>query len=116
MPRVTTLGERNFPAGTPLASRRANSVPVIALGLSLGIFIAVTYVLRVLFDLWFSEPAMDPSWARLLPGFTWINWSSFVLGLIEAAAYGWYIALIFGPLYNYFANRGKDGWAMRDDL
>jgi hypothetical protein len=45
---------------------------------------------------------MNPVWAPLLPGFTWISWASFLLGLIEAFAYGWYIALVFGPLYNLF--------------
>ena len=28
------------------------------------------------------------------------------LGLIESYLYGWYIALVFVPLYNYF-NRGN---------
>jgi hypothetical protein len=36
---------------------------------------------------------------------TWISWSSFGLGLIEAFAYGWFVALIFGPLFNYFSAR-----------
>jgi len=48
---------------------------------------------------------MNPVWAPLLPGFTWINWGGFFLGLVEAFAYGWYVALVFGPLYNFFAGR-----------
>jgi len=48
---------------------------------------------------------MYQTWLRLLPGFTWLTWPSFLLGLIESFAYGWYIALIFGPLFNLFA-----GW------
>ena len=45
---------------------------------------------------------MHPVWAPLLPGFTWLTWSSFFLGLIEAFSYGWYVALIFGPIHNFF--------------
>ena len=63
------------------------------------------YVLCVLFDLWFPEQAMNPVWSPLLPGFTWLNWPSFLLGLVETFAYGWYVALVFGPLYNFFAAR-----------
>ena len=76
-------------------------VPVVALGLSLGLFLTVTYVLCVLFDLWFPSEAMRGAWEPLLPWFTWLNWPNFFLGLIEVFAYGWYIAFIFGPIYNY---------------
>jgi hypothetical protein len=78
---------------------------VLALGASLGSFLAITYVLCVLFDLWFPALAMNPVWAPLLPGFTWLSWPSFLLGLVESFAYGWYVALIFAPLYNFFAAR-----------
>ena len=79
-----------------------SKVPIMALGMSLGIFLAFTFVLCVLFDLWFPTFAMNAAWAPLLPGFTWISWSSFQLGLLETYAYGWYIALVFGGLYNFF--------------
>ncbi len=91
--------------GVPLPARTVSRIPVFALGLSLGLFLATTYLLCVLFDLWFPGQAMNPVWAPLLPGFTWLTWPSFFLGLIEAFAYGWYVALVFGPLYNFFAAR-----------
>ncbi len=91
--------------GVPLPARTAPRLPVLALGASLGLFLAITYVLCVLFDLWFPAQAMNPVWAPLLPGFTWLSWPSFFLGLVESVAYGWYIALVFGPLYNFFAMR-----------
>lgn len=86
-------------------SRQHPRLPVVALGLSLGSFISITYILCVLFDLWFPGLAMYETWLKLLPGFTWLSWPSFLLGLIESFAYGWYIALVFGPLFNYFARR-----------
>ena len=92
-------------SGTPLPAPTVARIPVVALGMSLGLFLSVTYLLCVLFDLWFPQLAMNQVWAPLLPGFTWLNWPSFFLGLVESFAYGWYVALIFGPLYNVFAAR-----------
>jgi len=40
-----------------------------------------------------------------LPGFELLSWSTFVLGLIESFIWGWFIALIFTPLFNYFSRR-----------
>lgn len=87
---------------------RQNSVlrlPLVAFGLSLGLFLAITYVACVGFDLIFPAQAMHASWERLLPGFTWLTGPSFALGLIETFAYGWYVALIFTPLFNVFVAR-----------
>tara|TARA_R110000787_G_scaffold245434_1_gene351258 strand:- start:668 stop:991 length:324 start_codon:yes stop_codon:yes gene_type:complete len=104
MPEATQ--ERSLPgSGTALPARRVPRIPVVALGMSLGLFLAITFVLCVLFDLWFPGAAMYETWLRLLPGFTWLTWPSFFLGLLETFAYGWYVALIFGPLFNYFASR-----------
>lgn len=99
---MTSSGPRS---GTPLAGPTQSRIPVFALGFSLGSFLVLTYVLCVLFDLWFPDSAMHPAWSPLLPGFAWISWGSFLLGLIEAFAYGWYVALVFAPLYNFFAGR-----------
>ena len=45
------------------------------------------------------------AWLQFLPGFTWLTWPSFFLGLVESIAYGWYVALLFGGLYNVAAAR-----------
>ncbi len=79
---------------------------VWSLGMSLGVFFSLTFTLCVLFDLWLPQFAMNPAWVALLPGFVWISWSSFALGLVETFAYGWYVALIFVPLYHFFSSRG----------
>ncbi len=96
-------------AGVPLYRESAPRIPIVALGMSLGLFLAITFVLCVLFDLWFPGQAMYETWLRLLPGFTWLTWPSFFLGLVESFAYGWYVALVFGPLYNFFVTRADAG-------
>lgn len=94
-------------SGTPLPAPSPYRIPVIAFGMSLGLFFAITYVLCVGFDLIFPKLAMYETWLKLLPGFTWLTWPSFFLGLVESFAYGWYIALVFGPLYNFFVARPR---------
>lgn len=94
-------------SGVPPSSSSDRRTPIIALGMSLGSFLLITYVLCVLFDLWFPELAMNPVWSPLLPGFVWISWQSFFIGLVESFAYGWYVALVFGPMYNFFTSRSR---------
>lgn len=92
--------------GTPL-SRLAGvpRLPVAVLGLSLSLFLAITYVLCVIGYLAFPgfSPINHAALAIFLPGFELLSWPSFLLGLVETFAYGWYVALIFGPLFNFFA-------------
>lgn len=70
-------------------------------GLAMGSFLAITYVICVGSDLVFDRH-MYEAWLKLLPGFTWLTWPSFFLGLIESFLYGIYFGLVFTPLYNYF--------------
>ncbi len=81
------------------------SLSLAAFGHATSLFLAITFVLCVGFDLVFPQMAMYRSWQALLPGFTWISWSSFLLGLVESYGYGWYVALIWVPLYNVFSAR-----------
>ncbi len=105
MSEMSLSTEAGVPAGRPSRARVASRIPVVALGMSIGLFLALTFVLCVLFDLWFPGLAMYQAWLTLLPGFTWLTWPSFFLGLVESFAYGWYFALVFAPLYNFFAAR-----------
>jgi len=73
-------------------------------GLTAGSFLTVSYVLCVAYDLTFDQ-RMYETWLKLLPGFTWLTWPSFFLGLVETFLYGIYIGLIFAPLYNFFVDR-----------
>ena len=99
---LDSSARRSEKTGTaPLTPR----LSIIALGMSLSLSLAITYVLCVLFGLWFPEQATHDSWAPLLPGFVWLSWSSFLLGLAEIFAYGWYAALLVGALYNFFVAR-----------
>ncbi len=80
-------------------------ISLAAVGHATSIFLTTTFTLCVVFDLAFPEHAMYSVWQKLLPGFEWISWKSFLIGFVETYGYGWYIALIWVPIYNVFASR-----------
>ena len=89
-------------AGSTAGSASAR-LPIRALGMSLGLLLVISLMLCVLLGLVFPDWGLHQPWLQFFPGFTWLSWPSFLLGLVESFAYGWYVALVFGPLFNFFA-------------
>src|SRR5512145_2759434 len=85
--------------------RTVSRLPLTSLGASLSAFLVISYVLCILLGLVWRDGGLHQPWLQFLPGFTWLTWRSFLLGLVETFAYGWYVALVFVPLFNFFANR-----------
>ena len=76
------------------------------LGASLSAFLAISYILCVLgYVLFPSLPIAHSALSIFLPGFTLLSWQSFAIGLVETIAWGWYVAVVFVPLYRFFARR-----------
>lgn len=87
-----------------------HGLSLYAVGHASSLFLVITFALCVAFDLIFPGHAMYEAWRKLLPGFEWISWKSFWLGAVESYGYGWYFALIWVPLYNFFLlGPGKQG-------
>ena len=80
------------------------SLRIKTVGLSLSAVLAVTYTLCVLWDALFPGWAMYQLWQRVFPGFSW-SIVGFLIGLVETVVYGFYIAAIFVPVYNYLHGR-----------
>lgn len=66
----------------------------LPVALALGGFLGVSFAVCVAWDAVFPEWAMRSAWASLLPGFTWLSFGSFLLGLAEAVVYGFWLALV----------------------
>ena len=93
-------------AGIRIPVHAAHGIPVFALGMGLSLFLAISYVLCVLGYLFLpSLPIAHSALSIFLPGFTLLSWSSFCLGLAESFGWGWYVALVFAPIYNFFTAR-----------
>lgn len=74
-----------------------------------GILAALTFTIDMLFGLWFPNWwVMQTFWEQILPGFTFLSWGSYFLGLVESFVAGIYLAAVFVPLYNYFLSRGSE--------
>ena len=82
-------------------------IRIYPVGMALGVLLAVSFLLCVLFGLLFPGATMYEAWLPLLPGVTWISWPSALLGLVESFAYGWYIAVIVVPAFNFFSGRKR---------
>jgi 2TM family of unknown function (DUF5676) len=82
------------------------SISIVTLGLSLSVFFAISYVICIAGYLVAPGfPVQHAALSIFLPGFELLTWRSFFLGLVESFIWGWYIALVFGPLYNFFLRR-----------
>ena len=82
------------------------SVSIVTLGLSLSVFFAISYVICIIGYLVAPGfPVQHAALSIFLPGFELLTWPSFFLGLVESFIWGWYIALVFGSLHNFFGRR-----------
>lgn len=81
------------------------TIPVRALGLSLGAFIAISYLLCLVIGLVLPDAGMHKPWLQFLPGFEWLTWRGFLIGLVWTQVYAWYTAVLFGSLFNAFVSR-----------
>jgi len=80
-------------------------IAIVPLGLTLSFFLVITYVLCVIYGLLGFQQGMHQLLFQIIPGFTWITWPSFFIGLFWTFVWGWYIALVFAPLFNFFTAR-----------
>jgi hypothetical protein len=102
------MTEARWSVGAASKTSPERTIPVVALGLSLAVFFVISYIaciaLYLVAPTWVANHAML---SLLLPGFELLSWPSFFLGLAESFGYGWYIALVFAPLYNYFVAKAR---------
>lgn len=82
-----------------------NHLLIAPLGMSLGLFFVVTYLLCILYGAVASTDPMRQLLPMLLPGFRWLTWPDFLVGFAWSFIYGWYTAIVFVPIYNYFSGK-----------
>lgn len=89
-------------------SARSHRIPLRAFGLSLSLFLTISYLLCVAGYLLLPGLSVPHSSLTIfLPGFALLSWRAFLLGLVESFLWGWYVTIIFVPLYNFFASRAQ---------
>ena len=66
----------------------------------------ISYLVCVAYGLAVPESLhMHAFLEQVLPGFKWLTWQSFLLGLVESLLYGAYAGMVYVPLYNFFKRR-----------
>jgi hypothetical protein len=79
---------------------------IVPLGLTLAAFLAITYLLCIAYGLMLPDQGFHRTlMPMLLPGFVWLTWPAFFIGLAWSFAFGWYVAVVFVPLFNFFVKR-----------
>ena len=75
---------------------------------SLGIFMAITFILCVLYGLVVPQRlhGMSDFLEAVLPAFRWMTFGGFLLGVVESFLYGAYIGIVFVPIYNFLNKNG----------
>lgn len=79
----------------------ATRLSIARLGNALGFLFAALFVLCVAWDGIFPDQAMRSVWAPALPWFDWLSVGDFLLGLVEVFLYGWIVAVLFVPIWNW---------------
>lgn len=70
---------------------------------TLAVFTAIIFSLDMLLGTLFPDWwVMQHFWEVILPGFTFLSWGAFFLGLVESFLAGFSTAVLFVPLYNIF--------------
>jgi hypothetical protein len=95
-------------AGTGVQSGtgQPGAISIVTLGLSLSLFFVISYVICIVgYLLLPGFPVQHAALSIFLPGFELLSWRSYFLGLVESFVWGWYIAVVFGLLFNFFSNR-----------
>lgn len=86
-------------------SSSAGLIRIVPMGMALSCFAILSYLLCLLLGLFAPDIRLHVPWLQFLPGFTWLTWGSFFLGLAELVVYAWYVAIAFGSFYNFFFRR-----------
>ncbi len=82
-------------------------ISLLAIGNTASLFLVATFSVGALFDLAPPQYAVFEFWRKLLPGFDSVSWSSFLVGAAASYLYGWYFALLWVPLYDFFVARER---------
>jgi len=69
---------------------------------SLGLFTSVTFIVCVVYGLVLPAAFHMTQFLEItLPGFRWLSFGSFILGLVETFLYGAYAGLVFTGIHNF---------------
>ena len=73
---------------------------------SLGVFTLFSYLVCIAYGLIVPASLRMHQFLEItLPGFKWLTFWRFLVGLVESFLYGVYAGLVFTPISNFFHNK-----------
>lgn len=87
------------------SNRSMPQIPIIEFGYALSAFAVIGYVLCIALGLVVPDWELHKPWLQFFPGFEWLTVQGFLIGLVESVVYAWYVALLFGWLFNKIVAR-----------
>ncbi len=101
---MSSIVDRAPSAHAPSGARPG--IPLVPFGLSLSIFLAVSFLLCAVADVipWLKDFHFLKA---LYPDIDWARPEMIAVGVVWAFLSGWYVALGFGSLYNFFVARAR---------
>lgn len=88
------------------ATNRGLMIDTKLVSWALALWGALAFVVCVLYGLITPRSLhMAPFLEQILPGFRWLTWPSFAIGLFESFVYGAYAGLTFSIIYNRLHGR-----------
>lgn len=76
---------------------------------SLAITTLISYLVCIAYGLATPQSVhMHTFLQQVLPGFEWLTWQGFFIGLVESFLYGAYAGIVYVPIYNFFKRRWAD--------
>lgn len=94
-----------------------NRLQPYPVAVALSFIFLIVYSICIVIHLVVSDVSwpMARLWEMIFIGFSWISTKSYFAGALEIFLGGFYVAYVFIPLYNYFADKyeEKEGQEMR---
>ena len=75
---------------------------------TLGLLSTQTFILCVLWNVFEPKPIYIRMLETFLPGFKWLTFGRFMLGMAESFFYGAYFAVVFVLLHNFFHGKHQE--------
>ena len=86
-------------------TQRVSKIDITQLGLALTAFFVATFIMCIALGLVVPDWEMHKPWLQFFPWFEWLTVKGVLIGLIEAVIYAWYVAIVFGLLFNFFGSQ-----------
>jgi hypothetical protein len=82
-----------------------HQLQIRVVGTAMSLFLVCSFLFCIALGSVSTRADLHNAWFTLLPGVTWLSWRSVAVGIVETIAYGWFIAVVYVPLYNWALRR-----------